>query len=264
MVEQIIERLSFQDIALIWGTLRNNIDFRLIDKSFDIMIVDSINGRFPVDAYNDIYLEIPRNQMKMDLSGRRNNFSRKNQNNLWNSLRIFQLPVYYIENIESDVLIASFKQLINGWNDSHIPKEIPCIALALKVSGDYCDEREAQFIRILLIWENGTARFVDLEYYEGPLEDCISPEWYVKVSELGNYSNLGLKFKNLSRYLPNWNNQRFSLFIIPSFLGDYLKYGTHEEIDIYGWKRGYVYRTQDDLQKDINIILNKVNFFFKN
>jgi hypothetical protein len=257
-----VENITQQNLALIWGTLRNNVNFSILDIPAEIKLVGSILGEFPVYSYQKIYLEIPKNQKKQDLSGRGNNNLNFSKKNLWISQRIIQLPLYTTENEDYDLLEEKFKILITNWNNSHVPNEIPCIVLALKVIGNYCNEREAQFARIFFIWENKTAQFLDLEYFEGPIEDCISPEWYITAFEWTSMKKNILKFKNLQNYLPNWNNKTYSLFIIPSFLTNFLNIGEKGYYFENGWGNEYNYQSKEDLLLDLNVILDKINTFF--
>jgi len=140
-----LENITQQNLALIWGTLRNNVNFSILDIPTEIKLVGTIRGEFPVYSYQKVYLEIPKNQKKQDLSGRGNNNRNFSKKNLWISQRIIQLPLYTTENEDYDLLEERLKILIKIWYNSHVPKEIPCIVLALRVIGNYCNEREAQF-----------------------------------------------------------------------------------------------------------------------
>lgn len=257
-----IENIPQQNLALIWGTLRNIIDFSSYRIPTEIKIVGTFKGEFPINSYQKIYLEIPKTQEKNDLSGRLNDQFRDIKNNLWNIRRIIQLPYYEIEDIDCKLLEERFKSLLDVWNDTHIPKEIPCIAVALKIDGNYCNEREAQFIRIILVWENKIARNIDLEYYEGPLEDCISPEWYIKAFKFSSLKNIFLKLRNIQYFLPNWQNQTYKLLVIPSFLKKFLKNGKEGVILENGWGIEYNYQSRENFLLDLCFILEKINSYF--
>ncbi|MHA1719600.1 MAG: hypothetical protein ACTSWX_05810 [Promethearchaeota archaeon] len=266
MIENITEnmmgQISRQDMALIWGTLRNIVNFKQIKKSTELMITGTIKGVFPIYSYHEIFIEFPQSEKKMDVSGRSNNYSKVIKKDQWISQRLIKLPIFHIENNDYNLLEKSYKSLIKAWNDSLIPKEIPCLALGLKAAGAYCSEREAQFARILLIWESGTSRIIDLELFEGPLEDCISPEWYINVSDYANLTHISPKFRGIDNYLPNWMDQTYSLFVIPSFLTNLLKFGKKGYFNNNGWNYEYNYQTREELQSDLNILLSKIDSFF--
>ncbi|MCF2139490.1 MAG: hypothetical protein K9W44_05485 [Candidatus Lokiarchaeota archaeon] len=264
------EQISAHHLALIWGTLRNIVDFNYLEKSVEIMLIGAENGEFPIHSYQKIYIELPKNQTRIDLSSRSNNHSptlnsspEKNNyvKNQWINQRLIRLPRFYIKKNSSE-LINLYKSLIKNWNSTQIPSDIPCFALALKVIGDYSNEREAQFVRVLLIWENKIARIIDLEYFEGPLEDCISPEWYINSFNSSNLYQVSKIMTNVQAYLPKWTNQSYSLHIIPSFLTNFLKYGKKGFCFENGWKYEYNYLSINELNSDLSVILDLIKSFF--
>ena len=70
------------------------------------------------------------------------------------------------------------------------------------------------------------------------------------------------KFRSIDNYLPNWMNQTYSLFVIPSFLTNLLKFGKKGYFNNNGWNYEYNYQTREELQSDLNILLSKIDSFF--
>ena len=88
-----METLSDADISLIWGNLRNLIDFNSKKIPGEIWLADTTTGEFPVNSFHPIFLEIPRSHKKIDISGRSNTPSRRNRNVNWFYIFIINTPI---------------------------------------------------------------------------------------------------------------------------------------------------------------------------
>jgi len=137
------------DLPLMWGHLRNIVDFENVTIPRSVRLVGSVCGEFPVDAYSPIFLEIAKEHKREDLSGRFNcSGSYAGQalySNFWHPVRSIPLPLF--EN-DPDLSMQEFRNgyshLLEEWDNSSIPDNLPCAAVSLKTHGNYCDEREAQ------------------------------------------------------------------------------------------------------------------------
>ena len=152
-----------------------------------------------------------------------------------------------------------YSQLLEEWQNSCIPDNLPCAALSLKIHGNYCDEREAQRIAVLLVYPNRLARLINLDFFEGAMDDCISPEWYLSVSKLMPIDIAFQKIANLSLNQPEWQRPCSSISIKPNFLGDVLDRGKKIEGK---WGFEWTYHTQTDLIPDFNNLLDELQSFF--
>ncbi|MHA2272034.1 MAG: hypothetical protein ACXACI_09245 [Candidatus Hodarchaeales archaeon] len=244
------------DLSLIWGNLRNLVDFKTLEIPIEIVLTGTVAGTFPVNSYHPIFLEIPKDGKKMDVSGRSGYISATNTNTPnWRPLRIVPLPIY--KTVEDSLSLNSLKWVFESWQNSLIPDDIPCLALAINTTGNYSDIRESQQIVVLLIWADCTARILKLDWFEGPLEDCISPEWYLSSSEWLSLENAFAQLKNIYSRSLSLINPIFSMFIMPSCLGQAFQ---GEKREINGtWECEWIYRDQSDLKNDIELIFKEID-----
>lgn len=259
--------LSEAKASLVWGSLRNNIDFSTIEIPSSIRLVDTLMGEFPVDSFHPLFLEVPRDLVKIDFSGRHNvNLSSTRDlypKVVWNPRRVISLPIYdYDDDLCADDIHSAFSSCLLEWDQSFIPDRIPCVALALKTSGSYSEERDAQDIVVLVIWNNGTARILSLEWFEGPIEDCISPEWYLRSTGLLPLAEAFLLVEEHSNQMPDWDNPLHSIFVKPGALGKYLINGKMCESPYRGWRNEWNYYEADAFQGDIDRIINQCDKLF--
>ena len=251
--------LSDAETSLIWGNLRNLMDFTTIKVPGNLSLVGTILGEFPVNSYHPIFLETPKSFEKFDLSGRKNFSQAFIKDNLgWSSRRIVTLPQY-----ENDERTKSecLRSIIQYWESALIPEEIPCIAFGVNVSGYNSDGREGQYVAVLLLWPNKTARILELDWFEGPLDDCITPEWYLQVSEIMNLNKATIKMKKLFKIPPNWENLLFSLYTVPSCLGSSLP-TKQKESPFVGWQYEWSYYDHQIWMKALMSILEQINSLF--
>ncbi len=243
-------------LSLIWGTLRNLIDFDSIDILQPFSLVGTVQGRFPVDSFHPIFLEIPRNNNKMDISGRSNNiFVSKSNQAQWQKRRIVPLPEF---REQKNLNLLSLRNILQYWDQAFIPNEIPCISIATTIKGGYSSEgRIGQYSVVFLIWPNFTARILELDWFEGPLDDCITPEWYIRTSELMTLKNAKKIMSKLHTNPPSWDKSVFSLFTIPSCLSINL-HGQKENTDLEGWRCNWTYINYSKFKSDLNLTLGEL------
>ena len=226
--------------------------------SDEFSITGSCIGEYPIDGWIPYILEIPKGGHKRDLSGR---FSSANYTGRikqkFNKKRAVSLPIYSeSENYDIDQL----KIIVNNWNDIGIPDDIPCIAIAIKYSGLSSDFRESQHVNVLIIWSDAVARIVTLEWFEGPLEDCITPEWYINSSSLLNLKtallNYGKDFKHISL-----DGITYSIYTIPMCFGALLN-GKNVRASEPNWNCEWKYDNYLDFDSDLNLLYSEIQGIF--
>ena len=243
-------------LSLIWGNLRNHYDFSCITIPTRIALTGIASGEFPVDDYHPVFLEIPKNDNKLDLSGRfNNNCSSRLDNSIWYHKRIISLPIYETNGNIGDN--DSFELLAQSWHHSLVPEEIPLLALSVKVKGSYCDEREGQYVLALLVFSDKTARLLELDWYEGPVEDCITPEWSIKSSYWLTLKDAVIKLRKICSKPTGLNNSIFSIFVNPLCLGEILT-GDKNEARWAFWKCEWSYEKYSHFIENVNHILTNV------
>ncbi|MFX0124654.1 MAG: hypothetical protein ACFFAE_13560 [Candidatus Hodarchaeota archaeon] len=251
--------LSATETSLIWGNLRNLIDFNSITVPSDLCLVSTIPGEFPVYDFHPIFLEIPRSLKKFNMSGRKN-FSQLfiDRDLGWRPRRIVSLPNY--EN-DKDTNPECLKSIIQLWEKALIPEEIPCIALGVNITGQNSDGREGQYVTVLLIWANQKTRILELDWFEGPLDDCITPEWYLQVSEIMNVKKGLTKMEKCLTMPSNWENPLFSIYSIPPCLDCSLK-NKWEESNLVGWRYKLSYHEYEMCMDALESILTQIKLIF--
>ena len=121
---------------------------------------------------------------------------------------------------------------------------------------------DAEYVFVILIWPNRVARILQLDWYEGPLEDCTSPEWYITSSlalPLQEVLRLTLDFV---RTPPDWTNLQMSIIPKPSFLGLSLQYGKQRKGESGGWLYEWDYQNRNEFLQDAEMILEDVKQLF--
>ena len=215
-------------------------------------------GEYPIDGWIKYFLEISKNGKREDLSGRSNNAHSLNEGVTWNQRRTINLPTYTnIDNYDLNQL----EFLIENWSEIGIPDDVPCLAIAIKCSGFYSDFREAQYVTVLTVWNDCIARITSLDWFEGPLDDCITPEWYMKHTSLLNLKDA---FEILRHVYENttWDNPYFSIFPIPKCLGFCLK-GKKSQTPYNQWDCEWKHTNYREFQSDLELILADIqNLFF--
>ena len=254
-----IDKSSLSDFALIWGNLRNLVDFKHTTIPGDFKIVGSTIGEFPIDSYRPILLEIPKGGKKKNVAGRINRvFGTGMPDTNWKYGRTITVPIYYNN---GDISVDKLSMIVRHWKAAQIPDEIPCIAIAVRARGYYCDERESQSLLVLVLWHDAVGKILDLDWAEGPLEDCITPEWYLKSTNLLSVGNSLNEIIRICQNTPTWENLEFSISVIPSCLGDSLQ-GKKKVAFQKAWQYEWKYQKHDDFIKDLDLVLNKTREIF--
>jgi len=246
-----------QPFILSWN-LRNSIQDPSKFTPEEPSIVGTTLGEYPINGWNPYYLEVSREGHKQDVTGRFNNaVSSRPIRSEWERNRVISLPLYsHIQDCD----LESLKTIIKNWHYIGIPEDVPCIALAVKCSGFYSDYREAKYITVITIWNDAVARIISLDWFEGPLEDCITPEWYAKNTPLLNIRTAFSKIQDIYKDI-SWDNKTFSICTIPQCLGNCLR-GTKEQASYKPWQFEWKYDDYSELKTDLSLIFSHINTIF--
>ena len=243
---------------LSWNT-RNSYPNAQVLPSEQTCITGTCSGEYPIDGWVKYYLEVPKEGNKKDISGRSNIASASGESSVeWNLRRTINLPIY--SNSENYTL-ENLGHVIEHWDEIGIPDDIPCIAIAMKCSGFYSEYREAQYVTVLTVWSDATARIISLDWFEGPLEDCITPEWYIKCSAL---MNLNKAFEDINNLYgnTNWDSPSFSIYTIPKCLGLCLE-GKKARAPYDQWKSEWNYTDYDGFCSDLALLITDIQKVLK-
>ena len=248
-----------QPIILSWN-LRNILERPSMLAPEEFCIIGTDLGKYPIDAWKPYFLEIPRGRCKKDIVGRFHSAMGINiENTKWNLKRTVNLPIY---SHTQDYDIERLKIVIKHWYDIGFPDDIPCLALAVKCRGFYSDNREAQYVTVLTIWNDAVARIISLDWFEGPLEDCITPEWYIETTPLLNLKDAVKRMRNIYKN-NNWDNSSFSIYTIPSCLGHEL-HGNMQDTSYNLWNHEWRYSDIAELKDDMNLLFSTIYWIFFN
>ena len=242
---------------LSWN-LRNILPDSSILNTDQPTIIGTCLGEYPIDGWGNYFLETPINDQKKNITGRSNNAPRGGiQPTKYNRRRTINLPIYsHIQDFNVDNLKIVFR----NWSEIGLPDDIPCLALAVKHRGFYSDNREAQYVTVLTVWNDGVARIISLDWFEGPLEDCITPEWYMKTTPLLNINDAIERMRNIHKST-QWDNPIFSVYAIPKCLGNCLNGDVSS--DSYAlWDYEWNYFDFPKFETDIKEILTKISEIF--
>lgn len=237
--------------------------------SEEFRVIGTELGKYPIDAWNSYFIEIPANEFKKDIVGRTHQaFGVALKNTKWNSLRVIAMPKYCIQNKDisngsnADKL-EKLKLIIRHWTDAFIPDEIPCVAIAVKCKGYNSDNRELQSVSVLLIWNDSVGRIISFNWTEGPVEDCITPEWYVESTPLLNLRDAICKMQKSYENI-SWDSPTFSIYTIPSCIGDGI-HGKLLENPSTLWEFERRYSEYIGLKTDLDFVLSLIwNLFSEN
>jgi len=198
------------------------------------LVAGIVSGEFPIDAWYPIFLEVPDGGSKRHIGGRFPCLPGSSVNRVkWDISRVINLPVYKnTEGYGPETL-----RRVKAW--SEFP-DVPAVTLANRIGGYYCDERRAQTVSVLPVWADGTPMVLELDWYEGSLEDCCNPEWHLRASPRLPIKDGVDRLKQSCRHPPMWENCFFYLYVIPPFLGSYLL-GRGNRTSSKVWQREWTY-----------------------
>lgn len=169
----------------------------------------------------------------------------------WDKSRIVNLPIYKNTERYQQATLKSIKA------SKDFPYGVPVITLATRYDGCYCDQRRAQAVSVFPVWLDGTSILLELDWCEGPIEDCANPEWHLRASPRFPIKD-GLDRLRVSCHNPPmWEDCSFYLYLIPSFLGTYLL-GRGEKTSIRIWQREWRYTQHPKMVKALNQIIKTI------
>jgi hypothetical protein len=216
------------------------------------------HGEYPIDAWKTYFLEVPSGGGKRDVIGRGHHYLGVGMKNVaWNQMRMVPFPVYANGH---DADIETLKLVIRHWMDICIPDDIPCISIAMKCQGIYSENIQAQTVTVLMIWSDGAARFVTLDWSEGPWEDCPTPEWHIEATPHMGLAKVEERLRGVFGNL-DWHGATYSILVIPSSLGGELT-GQMSETDQGMWGREWSYAAHRSFERDLNRIISLVRSIF--
>lgn len=252
------ENSSFLHPFILSWNLRNVLPNPSILTPDKFSITGTCLGEYPINGWKPYFLEIPKDGHKQDLSGRFNSAMGTGKKDLeWDPKRTVILPEYsHAQNYD----IEQLKTVIKHWDDIGIPEDIPCIAIAVKCDGFHSDFREAQLVTVLVVWNDAVARLISLDWFEGPLEDCITPEWYVKTTSLLNLKSAFFKIEKIYNNI-SWDNISYSIYTIPMCLG--LVLNGKMTKSTYGlWGDEWKFTDFTELNSNLSLLLSEIQEIF--
>lgn len=245
-------------IHLSWNVRNMGCDPSLFDQS-SFHIRGSESGQYPINGWRPHFLEVPSGGQKTWCSGRGiRAFGFGLKETEWDLRRVLRLPIY--TNCEAGD-IESFKVLVRHWAEISLPDDMPCLCLAVKCHGNTYETVEAQSISVLMIWNDSVSQIVTLDWCEGPLEDCVTPEWHVQSSSLMNVDAAIEKIQGTFKDL-RWERASFSIYTLPCFLGRALR-GEVEETAFSQWVREWRYPEYLHFKRDLSALLQEIEKVFK-
>jgi len=218
----------------------------------------SLLGEYPLDGWRPFPIEVTARPVKSGIAGRGfSAFGIAPETAPAEPGRAVRLPLYRdCENPEARELGTLFLR----WPEIFLTDDLPCLAVAVKATGRYCEDREAQSVAVLLAWSDGAARLVNLDWAEGPLEDCITPEWCVQRGELTNIDAVLGELAQVHRKV-TWGSPRYFLYAIPSCLGSGLG-GTRTEPAYAPWPAEWAYHYYPVMSRDLSLLVSRIRQAF--
>jgi len=218
-----------------------------------INIADIVPGEFPVDAWYPIPLGIPEGGSMKNIRGRfPGGFSVSPMSPMeQDGCRVVDLPIYQsMESYDLETLRGC-----DAWNG--VPDTVPVLTLAVRYDGYYCEQRRAQAVSVFPIWANDTSMLLELDWCEGSLEDCITPEWHLRASPRVSLQDGVDKLRGICRNRPMWEECCFCLYVIPTLLGsDLLGQGKANSSKI--WQREWKYSKHEEMLDALSRILTTI------
>lgn len=213
---------------------------------------------FPIDAWEPCVLSIPRELNEKDIDGRYSNTNEvHNKRSKPTFKRTTLFPVY---SAPYNFDISQLKLIIRHWHEISLPEDMPCIAVAVKCQGTYSDGRVGQYITVMTFWHDGVGRILSLDWFEGPIEDCITPEWYINATPPMCLDSVIAKMGSLYKNIP-WENAYFSIYSIPQCMGVGLR-GERNEAPYPLWNSEWRYISHEELSKDLTKVFQNIRSIF--
>jgi len=227
-----------------------------LNRDLNVSTIKPVRGEFPINGWKQYPLEVPREGCKRSITGRcLQAFGLTMEGPLWYLNRTIKLPLYpdsLLRLIEEDNKFL--KVLVQEWKLFHVFDEIPVLSIAAGVAGCYCDFREFQTVTVLPIWHDSVGRILELNWAEGSLEDCVSPEWYLKSTPLLGLEKAVEEAKSFCDQELIWEDLSFFIYMTPPFMGNSLR-GERSKCDLWHeWK----YNQYSRWKEDLNFIFSKV------
>lgn len=216
------------------------------------LIAEIVPGEFPIDAWHPILLEIPDGGSTAHMSGRVPGLLSSSVSPVKRSrFRTINLPIY------EDTKGYRLENLgrVKAWN--RFSQAVPVVTLASRYDGYYCDQRRAQAVLVLPVWADGTSRLLELDWCEGPLEDCANPEWHLRASPPFQVKDGADRIREICRNPPMWEDCSFYLYVIPSFLGSHLL-GKGNRTPSNVWQREWKYSEHAEMLNALNQIITTI------
>ena len=204
-------------------------------------VTEIVSGEFPIDARRPIFLEVPDGGSKKHISGMFSFLPGSSVNRVkWDISRVINLPVY--KNIEGYDTETPSKVKAGD----KFPDAVPVVTLANRIDGCYCDQRRAQTVSVLPVWADCTSMLLELDWYEGSLEDCSNPEWHIRTSPRVSLQDGVERLRKMCRNRPVWEDCSFYVYVIPASLGSNLlgrSNGNSHKI----WQKEWKYSNHGDM-----------------
>jgi len=226
--------------------------FNLRDVVFETEIAGLVPGEFPIDAWHPLLLEVPEGGSKAHISGRfpapvSSSMSRVE----WDKSRVVNLPIY-------EKTKRYRQENLRGLGISkEFPSMVPVVTVANRYDGYYCDQRRAQAVSVFAVWADGTSLLLEVDWCEGSLEDCITPEWHLRSSPRLPVKDGVDRLKGSCRNPPMWEDCSFYLYVIPPFLGSYLL-GRGKRTPSTVWQQEWRYSEHAEMMRASDRIITTI------
>lgn len=231
---------------------RNIFLFNLRGVVFRTEIAGIVPGEFPVDAWHPLLLEIPEGGSKACISGRFPGSLGSSVSPVeWDRSRVVNLPMYENTKRCRQETPRSVKAL------KEFPHTVPIVTIANRYDGYYCEQRRAQAVSVFAVWNDGASVLLELDWCEGSLEDCVSPEWHLRASSLLPIRDGLDRLRRVCRNSPMWEDCSFYLYVIPPFLGSYLL-GRSKRIASKIWQEEWRYSQHAELMDASSQIITTI------
>jgi hypothetical protein len=243
-------------LRLSWN-LRNTLERPASLLSDRFCVEGAQPGEYPIDAWRPFPLEIPKGGSKTEILGRMcHAFGVAMSAEKWNLWRTVRLPLF---KNDDDIGLEELGTVVRHWSQIG-QDDVPCLAIAVKRRGLYCEDREAQSITVLMVLGDAACRIVTLDWSEGPLEDCVTPEWCVHAGPIMDLASGRAELLRATGSL-NLEHQRMSLYTLPACLGRNLQ-GTPMQANYRLWKKEWAYDEPATMRSDLEGLLAEIAGMF--